>query len=117
MSDHIVEPTKLVCPHCGLPADRQQNGIQGYRCGSSYCETFKPQWARSMTCLEIENKKLKGDLDLSYFGEDALIANVRNLRAHIKRLEEAGDAMAQELVRRELRSEIDGWIAAKEAKP
>lgn len=88
MSDHIGESNAMTCPHCGLPADRQQNGIQGYRCGSSYCESFKPQWARSMTCLEIENKKLKGDLDLSYFGEDALIANVRNLRAHIKRLEE-----------------------------
>ena len=35
---------------------------------------------------------------------------------HIKRLEEDGDAMAQELVRRGLRKEIDGWIAAKEAK-
>ena len=113
MSDHIVEPTKLVCPHCGLPADRQQNGIQGYRCGSSYCETFKPQWARSMTCLEIENKKLKGDLDLSYFGEDALIANVRNLRAHIKRLEEAGNAMAVYC------DDIDAenWKESKNAKP
>jgi hypothetical protein len=39
------------------------------------------------------------------------------LKERIKRLEEAGQAMAQELVRRELRSEIDGWIAAKEAKP
>lgn len=88
MSDHIGEPNAMICPHCGLPADRKQNGIQGYRCGSSYEPTFKPQWARSMTCLEIENKKLKGDLDLAYFGEDALIANVRNLRAHIKRLED-----------------------------
>jgi len=113
MSDHIGEPDGMICPHCGLPADRQQNGIQGYRCGSSYCETFKPQWARSMTCLEIENKKLKGDLDLSYFGEDALIANVRNLRAHIKRLEEAGNAMAVYC------DDIDAenWKEAKNAKP
>ena len=59
MSDHIVERTKLVCPHCGLPADRNQNGIQGYRCGSSYCETFRPQWARSMTCLELQNGQLQ----------------------------------------------------------
>jgi len=35
----------------------------------------------------------------------------------IKRLEEAGDVMAQELVRRELRKEIDERTAAKEAKP
>ena len=96
MSDHIVEPNKLICPHCGLPADREQNGIQGYRCGSSYCETFKPQWARSMTCLELQNGQLQN---------------------RIKRLEEAGDAMAQELVRRELRKEIDEWTAAKESKP
>ena len=59
MSDHIGNTNKMVCPHCGLPADRQQNGIQGYRCGSSYCESFRPQWARSMTCLEIENGQLQ----------------------------------------------------------
>lgn len=49
----------MSCPHCGLPADKSQNGIQGYRCGSSYCETFRPQWARSMTCLEIQNGQLQ----------------------------------------------------------
>jgi hypothetical protein len=56
--DHLGEPNGMICPHCGLPADRQQNGIQGYRCGSSYCETFRPQWARSMTCLELQNGQL-----------------------------------------------------------
>jgi hypothetical protein len=59
MSDHLVEPTKMVCPHCGLPADRNQNGIQGYRCGSSFCKTFNVQWARSMTCLELQNGQLR----------------------------------------------------------
>ena len=113
MSDHIGDVTKMVCVHCGLPFFREQNQIQSYRCGSSYEDTFRPQWARSMTCLEIENKKLKGDLDLSYFGEDALIANVRNLRAHIKRLEEAGDAMAQD---HNPFTFID-WQRVKEAKP
>lgn len=113
--DHIVEANKLVCPHCGLPADRNQNGIQGYRCGSSYEPNFRPQWARSMTCLEIENKKLKGDLDLAYFGEDALIANVRNLRAHIKRLEEAGDRMVNEGWNEPHLAGL--WRQAKEAKP
>lgn len=82
MSDHIGEPDAMICPHCGLPADRNQNGIQGYRCGSSFCKTFNVQWARSMTCLELENKKLKGDLDLAYFGENALIQKIRNLENH-----------------------------------
>ncbi len=113
MSDHSGESNAMTCPHCGLPADRQQNGIQGYRCGSSYEPNFRPQWARSMTCLEIENKKLKGDLDLSYFGEDALIANIRNLRAHIKRLEEAGDMMAVYCDN----IDAENWKEAKEAKP
>jgi hypothetical protein len=67
-----------------------------------------------MTCLEIENKKLKGDLDLSYFGEDALIANVRNLRAHIKRLEEAGDKLMHES---DDDANINRWLDAKEVKP
>ena len=117
MTDHLGDINKMVCVHCGLPADRNQNGIQGYRCGSSYCESFKPQWARSMTCLEIENKKLKGDLDLSYFGEDALIANVRNLRAHIKRLEEAGDWAVYASDREDhIRAEL-AWRKAKEGKP
>jgi len=88
VSDHIVEPTKLVCPHCGLPADRNQNGIQGYRCGSSYCETFKPQWARSMTCLELENRELKDTIEL-----------LRDL------LFERGEKLIQH------------WKASKEAKP
>ena len=124
MSDHIGETNGMICPHCGLPADRQQNGIQGYRCGSSYEPTFKPQWARSMTCLELENKKLKGDLDLAHFGEDALIANVRNLRAHIKRLEEAGQKMAEFMGRDDLvytrdfcKQLADEWTAAKESEP
>ncbi len=120
MTDHIVDATQMVCPHCGLPADRNQNGIQGYRCGSSYEPNFRPQWARSMTCLEIENKKLKGDLDLSYFGEDALIANVRNLRAHIKRLEEAGDQMIDAFSTIDNKSHwhaILHWTTAKESKP
>lgn len=64
MTDHLGDDNKLVCPHCGLPADREQNGIQGYRCGSSYCETFRPQWARSMTCLELENRELKDTIEL-----------------------------------------------------
>ena len=59
MSDHIPDTNKLVCVHCGLPADREQNGIQGYRCGSSFCKTFNVQWSRSMTCLEIENGQLQ----------------------------------------------------------
>jgi len=76
MSDHIGEPNAMICPHCGLPADRQQNGIQGYRCGSSYCESFKPQWARSMTCLEIENQAMK---DAIKFFEDLSMSEGRRL--------------------------------------
>ena len=93
MSDHVGDANKMVCPHCGLPADRQQNGIQGYRCGSSYCETFRPQWARSMTCLELQNGQLQ---------------------ERIKRLEEAGDAMAEYLASG---VDVDNWTASKEAKP
>lgn len=93
MTDHIVEPTKMVCHHCGLTADRNQNGIQGYRCGSSYCEAFQPQWARSMTCLEIQNEQLQ---------------------ERIRRLVEAGDAMAEYLASG---VDVDNWTAAKEAKP
>ena len=78
---------KQQCPHCGLPADRNQNGIQGYRCGSSYCESFRPQWARSMTCLEIENGQLR-----EMFRKANLHA--LDLADRIKRLEEAGNAMA-----------------------
>ena len=92
MSDHIGEPNGMICPHCGLPADRQQNGIQGYRCGSSYCETFKPQWARSMTCLEIQNGQLQG---------------------RIKRMEEAGDEILRD---NQDMANVNRWWRAKEAK-
>ena len=108
MSDHIVEPTKMVCPHCGLPADRNQNGIQGYRCGSSYCETFKPQWARSMTCLEIENGQLR-----EMFRKANLHA--LDLADRIKRLEEAGDKMVNEGWNEPHLAGL--WRQAKEAKP
>lgn len=76
MSDHIGEPDAMICPHCGLPADRNQNGIQCYRCGSSYCESFRPQWARSMTCLEIENQSMK---DAIKFFEDLSISEGRRI--------------------------------------
>jgi len=85
--------SEMICPHCGLPADRQQNGIQGYRCGSSYCETFKPQWARSMTCLELQNGQLQD---------------------RIKRLEEAGDELMHES---DDDANINRWLDAKEDKP
>ena len=88
MTDHLGDDNKLVCPHCGLPADRGQNGIQGYRCGSSYCEAFQPQWARSMTCLELENRELKDTIEL-----------LRDL------LFERGEKLIQH------------WKASKEAKP
>ena len=107
MSDHIGDPNgmiddlgdanKMVCPHCGLPADRNQNGIQGYRCGSSYCETFRPQWARSMTCLEIQNGQLQ---------------------ERLKRMEMAGDAMAKDFSHFWTdRNSVRDWPKAKEAKP
>lgn len=92
MTDHLGDINKMLCPHCGLPSDREQNGIQGYRCGSSYCETFKPQWARSMTCLELQNGQLQ---------------------ARIKRLEEAGNAMAVYCDN----IDAENWKEAKEAKP
>lgn len=94
MTDHIGEHNGMICVHCGLPADRQQNGIQGYRCGSSYCETFRPQWARSMTCLELQNGQLQ---------------------ERIKRLEEAGDKMVNEGWNEPHLAGL--WRQAKEAKP
>lgn len=118
MSDHIGETNAMICPHCGLPADRNQNGIQGYRCGSSYCESFRPQWARSMTCLEIENGQLR-----EMFRKANLHA--LDLADRIKRLEEAGDRMASILKStREHWYSSDqcevvafDWEEAKEAKP
>jgi hypothetical protein len=104
--DHLVDATKMACPHCGLPADRNQNGIQGYRCGSSFEATFKPQWARSMTCLELHNGQLQ-----EMFRKANLHA--LDLADRIKRLEEAGDAMAQD---HNPFTFID-WQRAKEAKP
>lgn len=94
MSDHLGDANKMLCPHCGLPADRNQNGIQGYRCGSSYCETFRPQWARSMTCLELQNGQLQ---------------------ERIERLETAGDRMVNEGWNEPHLAGL--WRQAKEAKP
>jgi hypothetical protein len=107
VSDHLGDSNKLVCVHCGLPADRNQNGIQGYRCGSSYEPNFRPQWARSMTCLEIENRQLR---------EMFRKANLQalDLADRLNRLEEAGDVMAEYLASG---VDVDNWTAAKEAKP
>lgn len=163
MSDHIPDTNKMRCPHCGMPADREQNGIQGYLCGSSFCKTFNVQWARSMTCLEIENQSMK---DAIKFFEDLSMSEGRRLldasttakttmsetpitmeevakfgrvdiefaiqlerklnssNEHIKRLEEAGDAMAEFMGRDDLvytkdfcKQLADKWTAAKEDKP
>ncbi len=92
MTDHIVEPTKMVCVHCGLPFSKRQSEIDCYSCGSSYAETFKPQWARSMTCLELQNGQLQ---------------------ERIKRMKVAGDAMAHD---HNPFTYMD-WQRAKEDKP
>jgi hypothetical protein len=111
MTDHLVEPTKMVCPHCGLPFRKTQNDILSFGCGSSFEETFRPQWARSMTCLEIENGQLREmfrkanlhaldlaeriNLLMAANSDVARIADERDrANDHIKRLEEAGNAMA-----------------------
>ena len=100
MTDHIVEPNKMVCLHCGLPKDREQNGIQGYRCGSSYCETFRPQWARTMTCLEIQNGQLQD---------------------RIKQLEESENRLLNWLTKdcpESVKKQIsNAWAKAKKSKP
>jgi uncharacterized protein YdcH (DUF465 family) len=130
MTDHLVEPTKMVCPHCGLPFRKTQNDILSFGCGSSFEETFRPQWARSMTCLEIENGQLREmfrkanlhaldlaeriNLLMAANSDVARIADERDrANDHIKRLEEAGDAMAQD---HNPFTFID-WQRAKEAKP
>lgn len=106
MSDHIGETTKLVCVHCGLPFAREQNNILSFGCGSSFEDTFRPQWARSMTCLEIQNGQLHD---------------------RIRRMKQAGDALAKScntftciewtrVSENKPFSYID-WTAAKEAKP
>ena len=111
---HIPDSGKMVCPYCGLPADRNQNGIQGYRCGSSYEPNFRPQWARSMTCLEIENGQLR-----DMFRKANLHA--LDLADRIRRLEEAGDELLSWIPvdwvsdsNRRLLS--NAWTAAKEDK-
>ena len=115
MSDHLVELAKMVCVHCGLPFSKRQSEIDCYSCGSSYCETFKPQWARSMTCLEMENGQLQ-----EMFRKANLHA--LDLADRIKRLEEAGDELLSWIPvdwvsdsNRRLLS--NAWTAAKEAKP
>lgn len=55
---------KQQCPHCGLPFSKRQNDIDCYRCGSSYSDTLKPNWARSMTCLQIENGQLRERMNI-----------------------------------------------------
>ena len=91
---------KPLCKFCGLPFTRQQNGIESFGCGSSYMESCRPQWIRTMECYDIENGKLQ---------------------ERIKRLEdELSDAYSEI---REHHSEVFGVFnyvvlqRAKEAKP
>ena len=53
-----------ICKFCGLPFTRQQNGIESFGCGSSYMESCRPQWIRTMECYEIENQHLKEEIGL-----------------------------------------------------
>ena len=107
MIDHVGESNKMVCGFCGLPFVREQNDIRSFGCGSSFMEVCRPQWARSMTCLEIQNGQLQ---------------------ERIKRLEEAGDALLNAWLMPEESMEYSEWVAlsadakgkwyaAKEAKP
>ena len=79
------------CPHCRSGHDPVLKDST-WSCGVRFND---PQW-RTKECY-------KRNLELA--------------SERIKRMKVAGDAMAQELVRRGLRKEIDVWIAAKEAKP
>jgi hypothetical protein len=74
--DHIGESNGMTCLHCGLPFTRDQNGIRSFGCGSSFMEVCRPQWARSMTCLEIENQSMK---DAIKFFEDLSISEGRRI--------------------------------------
>ena len=96
----------MVCPHCGLPFIKTQNDIFSFGCGSSFEETLRPQWARSMTCLEIQNGQLL---------------------ERIRRMKQAGDALAKSFntftyiewtrVSENKPFTYIDWTAAKEAKP
>ena len=108
---------KQQCPHCGLPFSKRQNDIDCYQCGSSYSDTLKPNWARSMTCLQIENGQLR-----EMFRKANLHA--LDLADRIKRLEEAGQEMADFMGRDDLvytrefcKQLADEWNKAKEDKP
>ena len=126
---------KQQCPHCGLPFGKRQNDIDCYQCGSSYSDTLKPNWARSMTCLQIENKRLRERINI--MDDETLLSSdvfetdrsikwdlsqqieklKRELHAaneRIKRLEEAGDAMSEYLASG---VDFDNWRKAKEDKP
>jgi len=96
MSDHLGDANKMICVHCGMPFVREQNQIKSYRCGSNFSEKLYPQWARSMTCVELQNGQLQ---------------------ERLKRLEEAGDKLTPGAAAVLMWSEIEEWKDAKEAKP
>jgi len=114
MSDHIGESNAMTCPHCGLPFVREQNCIRSFGCGSSFAEAFRPQWARSMTCLEIENGQLR-----EMFQKANLHA--LDLADRIKRLEEAGGQLmmwiGEDISDSNRQLLEDHWNKAKEDKP
>lgn len=94
MSDHIPDATKMVCPFCGA----EKETAKWYRCGSGVsghrefeCLVREPIW-RELTTLRTANAALVEE---------------------VKRLEEAGDRMANPAA---TIADVRAWHEAKEAR-
>ena len=61
MRDHIGDANKMIpmACHCGAGWFDDTNGIRFFRCGSTYCAGFHPQWKRPMQCMQAEIDQLK----------------------------------------------------------
>lgn len=105
--DHIGHPNAMICPHCGLPFAREQNCIRSFGCGSSFAEAFKPQWSRSMTCLELQNGQLQDRIKRLEEALDCVVVSCSYLHHRKKHQHEYGQPCpVEDLIRK-----------AKEAKP
>ena len=112
MKDHVADDGKMVCQFCG--ADERERSKTGgwieFECKSTLFEIGKSQYrTRACELKEVENLKAK----------------IAALEAHVSRLVDAGDSIAEEshptifcgdsTTKRKV-SAMDVWNKVKEAK-
>ncbi len=108
MNDHIPDATKMVCPFCGANAKPTwaESSTPWFTCGTMVLRYDIGREDQTKTCEKSERERMLSELTTLRTANAALVERV-------KRLEEAGDRMANPAA---TIADVRAWHEAKEAR-